>query len=255
MAQAALARRVLRNLRRPYYLLRDDPAHGLRRIALHPYYWLKHLPDRRRYRRDQEQRLAASRAFDERYGVDTATEVAITDIEAPIGSWAHGTHYTALGEQDFEHAISFVTDDISGYTFVDIGCGKGKAVMLAARRPFARVIGVEYAPELAAIARRNIERYRETCGDIRAREMTIECADAVSYGLPDGPLVVMLVNPFDHVVMEPFARRLATWHARGHHPLWVVYVLPTQRHIFDRLPSLELAHGGPGLAVYRDRRG
>jgi len=251
MAQAAITRRVLRNLRRPYYLLRDDPADGLRRIALHPYYWLKHLPDRRRYRRAHAQRLAADRAFDQRFGVDTAAEVAITDIDAPVESWAHATHYTALAEHDFDHAISFVRDDVSAYTFVDIGCGKGKAAMLAARRPFARVVGVEYAPELAAVALRNITRFRETCDDIRAGEIIIECADARTYELPAAPLVLMLVNPFDHVIMEPFTRALAAWYERGHHPLWVIYILPHQRALFDALPFLELAHIEDGLAVYR----
>ncbi len=44
--------------------------------------------------------------------------------------------------------------------FVDYGCGKGRAVVLAATYPFTKVIGVERTKKLAEIARDNVEKAR-----------------------------------------------------------------------------------------------
>ena len=45
---------------------------------------------------------------------------------------------------------------IDRYTFLDIGAGKGRALLVAAESPFNEVVGVELNPSLAAIARNNI---------------------------------------------------------------------------------------------------
>ena len=44
--------------------------------------------------------------------------------------------------------------DVSGYTFVDLGSGKGRMLFVAAERPFRRVIGVEFSRSLHAEAER-----------------------------------------------------------------------------------------------------
>ena len=66
-------------------------------------------------------------------------------------------------------------------TFVDFGCGKGRVVHQAARRPFRRVIGVEISPALAEIARTNLAARRH---QHRCRNVEIVVADVRSTGCP-----------------------------------------------------------------------
>src|SRR3990172_4635695 len=47
----------------------------------------------------------------------------------------------------------------NAYSFVDIGAGKGRALLLASELPFRKVIGVELSAELAAIAQDNAKRW------------------------------------------------------------------------------------------------
>lgn len=76
--------------------------------------------------------------------------------------------------------------------FLDYGCGMGRAVILAATRPFRRVVGVEISPALLAIARENARRAEK-----RLRcEIQLEAADARTYAVPDDITVVHLFNPF-----------------------------------------------------------
>jgi hypothetical protein len=83
---------------------------------------------------------------------------------------------------------------------VDLGAGKGRALLLASLSPFRRIVGVEFSPELAAVAARNIDRFHSPAQ--RCRALTVECADATTYAYPDEPLLVYVYNPFGEDLMD-----------------------------------------------------
>ena len=98
------------------------------------------------------------RLFEARWGLRTSGSIAGRQL-------GHGGDQ--FGYQPIDHrslqlalnALSIDADDV----FVDIGCGLGRAVVLAARRPFRRVLGVEYSPSLAEAACRNVRRCAAAC--------------------------------------------------------------------------------------------
>ena len=94
-------------------------------------------------------------------------------------------------------------------TFVDLGAGMGRAVLLASELKFKAVVGVELHPTLANIARQNMRIWR-ALGRARAPMRVVE-RDVVEFGLPDGPLVAFLFNPFGAAVMR---RLLKGWRRR-----------------------------------------
>src|SRR3981189_2747605 len=88
-------------------------------------------PKRRRARREEL-------AFDRRHGIDTATPTAVAalgvagDSAGPAGEYKpSGIAFVraALGRLDIAHAQ---------YSFVDLGSGKGRALLLASHLPFRR---------------------------------------------------------------------------------------------------------------------
>jgi len=92
------------------------------------------------------------------------------------------------------------------FSFIDVGAGMGRAVLLAAELPFRQVVGVELNPTLARIARRNLTVWRAS---ERARAPTkIICGDAVEFQLLEGPCLAFMFNPFGAPVMR---RLLAAW--------------------------------------------
>ncbi len=91
------------------------------------------------------------------------------------------------------------------FTFIDLGAGKGRVLLVASRFPFKRLIGVEFARELVETARRNIERF-----GCRAE---VVHADAADYRFPSENLVVYLYNPFGPEVLRPvlsYLREIST---------------------------------------------
>jgi hypothetical protein len=50
---------------------------------------------------------------------------------------------------------------LQDFTFIDLGSGKGRVLLMAAAYGFKRIIGVEFMPELHRVAEENIRKYTE----------------------------------------------------------------------------------------------
>jgi SAM-dependent methyltransferase len=92
--------------------------------------------------------------------------------------------------------------DFADFTFLDLGSGKGRTLLMASDYPFRRIIGVELLPSLHRIARENLRQFKSESQKCFALESI--CADATAFPLPDDPLVIYLFNPFP----EPGMRRV-----------------------------------------------
>jgi SAM-dependent methyltransferase len=110
--------------------------------------------------------------------------------------------------------------DYSKFTFVDLGSGKGRVLMVAAKFSFARAVGVEFSPELHEIAVRNIgvlAAQTSSCSSVEAL-----CLDAAAYEFPATPLVVYLYNPFLPPLMRIVMQHLADSLRSSPRPVYVV---------------------------------
>jgi SAM-dependent methyltransferase len=92
-------------------------------------------------------------------------------------------------------------------SILDIGCGKGGAMLTMARFPFARIDGVELSPRLARIARENF--IRAGVGNVR-----VYCCDATEFTAFDRYRYLYMYNPFPEPVMRRVLQNVAK-SARG----------------------------------------
>jgi predicted RNA methylase len=131
--------------------------------------------------------------------------------------------HIASDPDEFSSALKALgIGDFSDFTFVDLGAGKGRALLLAAGHGFKRIVGVEFAQELVEVAQRNIR----VAGASIADRTSILQQDAGIYELPDGPVVLFMYNPFGARTMTEVARRTRASFDRTPRPLHVVYVVP-----------------------------
>ena len=77
--------------------------------------------------------------------------------------------------------------------FLDYGSGKGRMLILAAQKPFRRVIGIELSEELNVVAERNIANTR---AGLACQEVQVFLADAGAYIVPDDVTVAYFYSPF-----------------------------------------------------------
>jgi SAM-dependent methyltransferase len=187
---------------------------------------------------------SAGRRFDAENRVTTEALIFLGELdpEAVGPSIEYATHYEPTPMTDAERCLDLIPQPLEATTFLDVGSGMGRMVLLAARRPFRTIVGVEISPALHEVAKENLARTDRAgfaCKDVR-----LVRADAAGYALPRGPLAVYLYNPFRAEVLAPLAERLAT-HAAG---AFVVYHTPLARAVFDHDPRFTLA-GDLGFAV------
>jgi SAM-dependent methyltransferase len=86
-----------------------------------------------------------------------------------------------------------ITIDPAEDVFLDYGCGKGRAVVLAATHPFRKVMGVELSADLCERARDNLKRAGKK---LRCKDVEIVNADAAHYRIPAEVSVIFLWNSF-----------------------------------------------------------
>lgn len=134
--------------------------------------------------------------------------------------------------------------------FLDIGCGKGKAIITAALFGFKRVRGIEFAPELVSVAKQNLDKARRLLPP--GTELTVVCADATAYDYGPDDCVFFLYNPFGGDVMREFAQQLARSLRQHPRKLWVIYTDPAYlAELMRELPLQEqprLTYGGYEIA-------
>jgi SAM-dependent methyltransferase len=160
--------------------------------------------------------------FDRRYGVDTRGEIARDRLDVVGDNAPGGTDFMSVPPRSFFQTLRDLPEDLSAFAFVDYGCGKGRALLLAGMRNFRRIIGVEHSPALAAVANRNIAQWR---GPRRCSEIRAVCADATVFEPPEEPCVLYFNGPFDdHAVLAAVLARIdASFRARPR-PLYAVYL-------------------------------
>lgn len=152
--------------------------------------------------------------FDQRYGTDTSGVIGGGSLATGHPHDRYITAYAGIAPSRFEAAMkrwrgTLGEETMENYTFIDLGCGKGRVLMLASRLPFREVIGIELNQQLAAIAERNVERW-ESLGEARC-PIRVQAGDATEPPLPGTPTLLFLYNAF----AEPLVCRLADNIARS----------------------------------------
>ncbi len=161
-------------------------------------------------------------------GVSTGGVEYLHDLTIDSRNARFGVNHVAVDPAEFEQAMACIVIDLRSTSFVDLGSGKGRALILAAKYPFQHIIGVEFARELHDACVSNIQQAFPSVDE--ANRITAILGDAADFAYPDGPLVVYLYNPFDAPVMAAAAQHaFASWQANPR-PIRVVYLNPVFGH-------------------------
>ncbi|HGG60437.1 MAG TPA: class I SAM-dependent methyltransferase [Gammaproteobacteria bacterium] len=169
--------------------------------------------------------------FDREYeGIDTSGVVDLSEVSLDGQSWKYGHGYQAVNWRGFMELFDQLDIDHSEFVFIDVGSGKGRALLLASSYPFKEVIGVELVEEWHRIAEENIRKFPDAekkCKNIRS-----VCSDALSYDLPDEPLVIFFYNPFTAPLVESFVQKVLDLQHKYRQLIYVVYFQDLHAEIF-----------------------
>jgi hypothetical protein len=193
--------------------------------------------------------LLRGKAYDWAHHVDTTGVVQISEVSVLGQNGAFAIQYEPVSPDELAEVLQQIDVRFEEYTFIDFGSGKGRVLLMAARYPFRRIVGVEFAKELHDIAARNLARFRgpRQCGRIESIH-----SDATDFAIPAGPLVIFLNNPFRDPVMAAVMRNLSI--SLEAEPRDVVFVCVTRwtlTQYIERLPGVQHIKSGPAFRMYR----
>jgi SAM-dependent methyltransferase len=143
--------------------------------------------------------------------------------------------YQPIPPEQFHEMMAALTIDCRYFTFIDVGSGKGRALLLASQYGFGRIIGIELLPELHRIAEENVSAIRARRADLN---IELVCMDATNFAFPAEPTVVLLFNPLPDPALCTLIANLHASLLEHPRPFFVLYANPLLEERLARCPLL-----------------
>lgn len=148
----------------------------------------------------------------------------------------------------FREMMAALSIDFSQFTFVDLGSGKGRTLLMASEYPFRRIVGVEILPELQRVAEENLAAYKNEMQRCFALEAI--CGDAVDFPFPAEPLVLYFFNPLPEAGLKRVMARLESSLKANPRTVYVLYHNPTLQQVLSEDTALTKIYGTHQYSLY-----
>ena len=103
---------------------------------------------------------------------------------------------------------------------LDVGCGMGRVLAIAAHSGFRRIIGIDLSEKMCRYSASTAQRLMKQQQGI---SIAVTRIDAFDYDIPDTVGVLFLFNPFDEIIMQGFLEQLKLSLQRQPRPIKVLY--------------------------------
>jgi Methyltransferase domain len=166
--------------------------------------------------------------FDIVRGTDTGGQVSRWKLGGNLASARFAVRFQPSNPDEIRHAVRFSQVVPSATTFIDLGCGKGRGLIVAAELGFQKIVGVEFSPGLVEICRANVAH-------LALNNTEVLNLDAAQYPFPDDDFVLYMYNPFSKEVMRRVVGNLRASRAKG---ISVIYQRAVCAELFDKCDLL-----------------
>jgi SAM-dependent methyltransferase len=174
--------------------------------------------------------------IDRRLGIETSQRTSLKLIRTGTDADAVSVGYVGATPSIIRRCLDLI-DIPPDAEFIDIGCGKGRVLVVAAEYPFQAIIGIELSDFLCDLARRNIAKLPKSAA---AERIVVVNGDASIPVLGDAPCIVLFF--FYNAFRRPLVTKLVQ-HLEQEIPkkqervVWVIYYNPVCFDLFDASPS------------------
>lgn len=194
--------------------------------------------------------------FDLEYGTETSGLIPAADLLTGTSADRHVTAYYGVAPSILRSLIDrwrhTLPDgqDIGRWTFLDIGAGKGRGMLVAAEFPFRQVVGVELNPLLAAIARSNIALRTDAAkasaesNAATSAPLQVLQGDALALELEPVPTLAFLFHPFERPALRALLRNLERAFGGRSGLLDMLYVNAEHLAVFSDHPAFTVCWEG-----------
>jgi SAM-dependent methyltransferase len=166
---------------------------------------------------------------EKKYGINTTGADELNKLEKQGIDISHATIYMPASYTLLEEIFKQLKNSKPLNHFLDIGCGKGRVLCVAAHQGFKQVTGLDFARDLCEAAKENLVITKQ---QIPALEYKVINNDAFYFEIPDDVDCIFFFNPFDEIIMSAVVNNIFKSLKNNPRKLTIIYVNPLHKEQF-----------------------
>jgi len=172
---------------------------------------------------------------EKKYGINTTGQDELINMEQLGIDITHATIYMPVNYALLEETFKQLNPDPlnpaspAGRHFLDIGCGKGRALCMAAQHGFTKVTGLDFSRSLCEMAKENLAKTKQQVPEL---QYTVINNDAFYFEIPQDVDCIFLFNPFDEIIMSAVVNNIFNSLQNNPHKISIIYVNPLHKDLY-----------------------
>ena len=165
---------------------------------------------------------------EKKYGINTTGADELKKLEKAGIDISHATIYMPVSYSLLEIIFQQLPDSSKNH-FLDLGCGRGRALCVAAHQGFKKVTGIDFSKELCDTAKKNLKLTKNKIPELHFNVIN---NDAFYFNIPDDADCIFFFNPFDEIIMSGVINNIAESLQNNPRKLFIIYVNPLHKEQF-----------------------
>jgi SAM-dependent methyltransferase len=165
---------------------------------------------------------------EKKYGIQTTGSDELDSLEEKGIDTEHATIYMPVSYDVIEDVFQRYSPAHSKH-FVDIGCGKGRAMCVAAQLGARKVTGIDFSKEFCDQAKLNLLKTQQRFPGL---EFKVLNNDAFYFEIAPDVDCIFMFNPFDEMIMSGVIENIEMSLEKNPRHLSIIYANPLQKHLF-----------------------
>jgi len=166
---------------------------------------------------------------EKKYKLNTIELDRLNSVTVKGNNLAHASIYQGCNYYILEKAFNYLQSIHENKNVTDFGCGKGRALVVAAYFGFENITGIDFAIGLCELAKENVLKNQAL---FPAAKFNIVCEDAAIYKIEKDQTIFFFFNPFDEVVMLKAVRNILSSLKESERKIYIIYANPVHKEIF-----------------------
>ena len=166
---------------------------------------------------------------EKKYGIRTSGYDELKHLQEKGIDLSHSTIYMPVNFYMLEKMMGEISKCEHNGNFLDIGCGKGRAMAVAAYYGFKKITGIDISKEFIDETKKNLAHVQQKFPGVKFEAML---QDAFYYNIPKEISVIFLFNPFDEVIMSGVVENILMSQEKNRRTIWVIYINPLYENLF-----------------------
>jgi len=141
---------------------------------------------------------------------------------------SHATIYMPASYDILEDIFTHLKQNTIHH-LLDIGCGKGRVLCVAAYHGVKKLTGIDLSKEFCTDSVRNLEKIKQTLPDV---EYVVKNTDAFYFDIPDDADYIFFFNPFDEIIMSGVIKNIKNSIGINPRKITIIYLNPIHKNLF-----------------------